>query len=137
MPIRYQPYYGQVLICNFPKDLSEPEMEKRRPVICLSPTNRDRFNLVTIVPLSTTESKDNKDYSVKVVLEKSVDEYFNQVECWAKCDMLYTFSFKRFSLPYRGRDSLGNRLYSKIIIDEETMKEIVAKVTKSISEIEK
>lgn len=136
MTIRYPPFYGQVLICAFPDCHVSPEMTKRRPVICLSPTNRDRYNLVTVVPLSTTESK-NDDFAVKVTLEKSVSEHFNAIECWAKCDMLYTFSFSRFSLPGRGKDANGNRLYSRIIIDKETMKEIVEKVTKSISEIEK
>ena len=55
MPIRFQPAVGQILICDFPKDLEKPEMVKRRPVVCISPKDRNRFGYTTVVPLSTTE----------------------------------------------------------------------------------
>ena len=130
MPIRFQPLFGQILICDFPKEFTEPEMVKRRPVVCLSHKMRTRHKLVTIVPLSTTEPQAKTPYAVKIVLPSQINEKFSSTECWAKCDMLYTFSWDRFTCPY---DKIGfERRYHNIVLPPGTMCEIMTGVLASM-----
>lgn len=134
MSIKYPPSFGQILICDFPQEFSEPEMVKRRPVVCLSSPERARYRLVTIVPLSTTPPKKKESYDVEVVLPKTVSKKFNALDCWAKCDMLYTFSYDRFSVPYDGKDMHGKRIYNIVGLDEETLARIREAVLSAISD---
>lgn len=101
-------------------------MVKRRPVVCLSPKFRTRHKLVTIVPLSTTEPQTKTPYAVKIMLPCRINEKFNSLECWAKCDMLYTFSWNRLTCPY---DKYGyDRRYNNIVLPPGTMCEIMTGV---------
>lgn len=127
------PLYGQILICDFPKDFSAPEMVKRRPVVCLTKPSQNRHGLVTFVPLSTTPPKQKSLFDVDVVLPVSVSPKFNSLCCWAKCDMLYTFSYARFSVPYDGKDVNGKRLYKTIKLDDETLERIRRGVLSAVS----
>ncbi len=117
MSIKYPPSYGQILICDFPKEFSEPEMVKRRPVVCLTRPNQKRHGLVTVVPLSTTAPKGKTSFDVEIVLPMSISPKFNSLFCWAKCDMLYTFSYSRFSIE----------------LDEETLEKIRTGILFAIS----
>ena len=51
-PITFHPKPGHVLICDFNTGFRPPEMVKKRPVVVIS---ESRQQLVTVVPLSTTE----------------------------------------------------------------------------------
>lgn len=126
MAIKYQPAFGQVLICDFPEEFEEPEMVKRRPVICLSPKNRTRQRLSTVVPLSTTRPLYRSAYAVPVMLPSRISEKFDSLECWAKCDLLYSFSWSRLNIPY---DKFGyERRYNTLILPPGTMCEILTGV---------
>ena len=102
MPIRFQPAIGQILICDFPKDFEKPEMVKRRPVVCISPKDRNRFGYATLVPLSTTEPMVKRSYNVEINLCAPISPAYPSLKCWAKCDMLYTFSWNRLNAPKTG-----------------------------------
>lgn len=128
MTIHYQPVFGQVLICDFPQEFKQPEMIKRRPVVCISPKMRNRFGLATVVPLSTTKPTVDADYCVEIKLNSPISPKFNSPICWAKCDMLYTLSYGRLSVPYWGKDPSGKRLSNTMILDSGTMCEIMTGV---------
>lgn len=125
MPIRFQPAVGQILICDFPKDLEKPEMVKRRPVVCISPKDRNRFGYTTVVPLSTTEPMVKRPYSVEINLCTPISPAYQDLKCWAKCNMLYTLSYKRLSLPLLCKDGEdGKREYNYLTLPAGTMCEI-------------
>lgn len=125
MPIRFQPAIGQILICDFPKDFEKPEMVKRRPVVCISPKDRNRFGYATPVPLSTTEPMVKRSYNVEINLCAPISPAYPSLKCWAKCDMLYTLSYKRLSLPLLCKDGGdGKREYNYLTLPAGTMCEI-------------
>lgn len=95
---------------------------------------RARCGLVTIVPLSTTPPKKKEPFDVEIVLPRAVSKKFNALDCWAKCDMIYTFSYDRFSVPYDGKDAYGKRIYNIVELDEETLMRIRDAVLSSISD---
>ena len=127
MSLHYQPQVGQILLCDFPTEFSAPEMCKRRPVVCVSPPNRHRYGLVTVVPLSTTPPAHNDSYVVEVHLKEPISSRFPDLTCWAKCDMLYTFSFSRFSCPKEKTAEKG-RQYNILILPPGTVCEILTGV---------
>jgi uncharacterized protein YifN (PemK superfamily) len=53
MAIHFHPQRGTIVVCDF-RGFEAPEMQKRRPVVVVSPRLRHRDNLCTVVPLSTT-----------------------------------------------------------------------------------
>ena len=125
MTIRFQPSVGQILICDFPKDLEKPEMVKRRPVVCISPKDRNRYGITTVVPLSTTEPLVKRAYNVEINFDAPISSAYPDLKCWAKCDMLYTLGYKRLSLPLLSKDGDdGKREYNYIMLPQGTMCEI-------------
>ncbi len=127
MALRFQPQFGQVLICDFPKEFAPPEMIKRRPVVCISPKLRNRFGIATVVPLSTTAPAHKSDFNVEVALEHPISPAYPELTCWAKCDMLYTFSWSRLNAPKTGWCE-GTRQYNFLILPPGTMCEIMTGV---------
>lgn len=128
MTLHFQPHFGQTLICDFPSEFRQPEMIKRRPVICISPKFRNRYGIATVVPLSTTEPTVTSGYCVEINLETIIYPKFNSLKCWAKCDMLYSLSYSRLSVPYMGKDSSGKRVSNSIILDSGTMCDVLTGV---------
>ena len=56
MPLRFHPRVGSILICDYSTGFVAPEMVKRRRVVVISRL-RQRADLYTVVPLSTTAVK--------------------------------------------------------------------------------
>lgn len=102
MPLLYQPATGSVVMCDF-AGFVVPEMVKVRPVVVLA-RHRQNRQLVTIVPLSTTQpttmEKHHHQLSTNPLPGKA------HVVCWAKCDMLATVSLHRLD-----RCKVGKRQY--------------------------
>lgn len=121
MAINYHPEIGTLLICDFNTGLTPPEMQKRRPVIVISPRLRDRDNLCTVVPLSTTTPKNIMPYHHKLCVEPVLPEPYNSPHHWVKGDMLYTVSFTRLSLPFKGKDAGGKRIYDIRVLEQDDM----------------
>lgn len=116
MALKFQPKAGDVVICNF-KGLIEPEMIKIRPVIVIS-KHPHHPKLVTIIPLSTTEPKPLRDYHYAMPSNPLPDK---QIQCWAKCDMIYTVSIERLD-RYKTKDLTGKRIYVVPKVDHNCFK---------------
>jgi mRNA interferase MazF len=122
MTIAYHPKRGSILICDF-SGLNAPEMIKRRPVIVISPQIKERKGLCTIVALSTTMPNPIKDYHYELHMNPVLPAPYDSQVHWVKGDMIYTFSYTRFDLPYR-RDSTGKREYLNVLININDMEKV-------------
>jgi mRNA interferase MazF len=86
MAISFYPRAGQILMCDF-SGFREPEMNKIRPVIVISPRLPNRSEIVAVVPISLTAPV--KDFPFVVRLSKNYHpSESDDLPCWAKCDML-------------------------------------------------
>ena len=110
MALKYHPDIGTIVICDF-SGSKFPEMDKKRPAIVISPRFRDRGNLCSVVPLSTTAPKPVKDYHFKLHMETPLPDPYGAFMCWVKADMIYTVSFERLSLPFEKKSDTGQRIY--------------------------
>lgn len=117
MSLPYHPEQGTIVICDF-KGSIDPEMNKRRPAIVVSPRLRQRGRLCAIVPLSTTPPSQIMPYHYKLHVEPVLPEPYNARFHWVKADMIYTVSFDRLSLPFNGKDAGGKRNYDVRVIDK-------------------
>ena len=123
MTLKYPPYAGQILLCEF-HGFVKPEMQKTRPVIVLTPRPiSQKTRTAIIVPLSTTAPLTIESYHVPIVLPGQLPSHWAQ-ECWAKCDMLYSVSFSRLGFMKMGKDKLGKRIYYQNIIDHSQLTQI-------------
>jgi len=64
MPLKFQPKAGSVVICDF-HGFVVPEMVKKRPVVIIA-KHKHNSQLVTVVPLSTTQPKPVAPYHHKL-----------------------------------------------------------------------
>jgi uncharacterized protein YifN (PemK superfamily) len=90
MPLKFQPKIGSVVMCDF-EGYVVPEMIKVRTVVVLA-KHPDNSQIVTVVPLSTTEPIPHKAYHHRI--ENNPLPGKTEV-CWAKCDMVATVSLTR------------------------------------------
>lgn len=117
MGISYHPEQGTIVICDF-KGLVAPEMVKRRPAVVISPRLRNRTNLCTIVPLSTTNPNPIATYHHKLHVDPVLPHPFTSPFHWVKADMVYTVAFHRLYLPFDGKNAQGQRNYDVRVIDK-------------------
>ena len=90
MPITFHPKRGTVLICDFGTGFKAPEMVKKRPVV----VSRKHRELVTVVPLSTTEPVPVEKCHHEL-LDASLPLPLRGKRMWAKCDLVTTVGFWR------------------------------------------
>ena len=93
MPLTFHPKPGTVVFCDFTTGFLAPEMVKRRPVVIVSPMFRNRPQLCTIVPLSTTQPEPEEAYHH--LLSQGAYPPAGTSLVWAKCDMLATVTLAR------------------------------------------
>lgn len=127
MAIIFHPKPGQILLCDFSTGFKEPEMVKsKRPVVVLTGTIQGRFNLVTIVPLSTVEPMSPQPYHHKIPKQlMPMIGKFQESDSWVKGDMIYTVGFHRLDLIRLGKcGSNKKREYFKNRLDKDQMKKI-------------
>jgi len=117
MAIHFHPEIGTIVICDFTSFVS-PEMTKRRPAIVISPRLRDRGELCTVVPLSTTNPPSVMPYHHRIVIDPVLPAPYDSKSHWVKADMLYTVSFARLYLPFSKKDGQGKRIYDVRTIDK-------------------
>jgi len=122
MPIIYPPKRGQILICDFTGLLAH-EMSKVRPVIVLSPRIAHRFDICTVVPLSTTQPKWIENYHYELQLAVPLPPPFDKPTMWVKGDMVYSLNINRMDKPYV-RTTVGKRNYLEYMISQKDMKAI-------------
>jgi mRNA interferase MazF len=123
MAIHYHPEIGTIVICDF-TGFVEPEMVKRRPVVIVSPRLRNRNELCTIVPLSTTEPHPIMAYHYKLKLDEPLPWPYDSPFQWVKGDMLTTVSFRRLFLPLTGKGANGKRNYVIKVIEDIDLRNI-------------
>lgn len=119
MAIKYAPEIGQILLCDF--DGIEPEMRKRRPVVVLATVSP---RLCIVAPLSLTEPEEQKPWHYVINTPNSLPPPYDAKVRWLKGDVIAPVSFKRLTMPCKGKDKDGNRLYVKIRLDAGQMREI-------------
>ncbi len=133
MPLLYHPKIGDVLICDFPECLREPEMIKKRPAIVVTREHKGRARLCTVVPLSTTEPASMRPYHVRIS-EEGLPKSLRSRHHWAKCDMLYTFCLDRLDRVRSGRDRrTGQRIYETGRISAEELDRIQSAILYTFS----
>jgi len=132
MGLKYSPYVGQILMCDF-HGMKEPEMTKRRPVIVLR-ASRYGPKLATIACLSTSEPKPSQQYHLKMdnALLPNID-FFQDKETWLKGDMIYTVSHERLDLIKLGRLDGGKRQYFQQKLSRDHMREVYTCVLHGIN----
>ncbi|MDG4574895.1 MAG: type II toxin-antitoxin system PemK/MazF family toxin [Defluviicoccus sp.] len=113
MPLTFHPDPGTILVCNFNTGFIPPEMVKRRLVVVVSPRLRQRDNLCTIVPLSTTAPVSVQAYHCQVRIQPILPRPWHAEWVWIKADMLSTVSFQRLDLIRGDKDFQGKRRYMK------------------------
>lgn len=91
MGLRFQPKVGSVLMCNF-NGFVVPEIVKIRPVVVIA-RNRQNRQLVTVVPISTTEPTPIRNYHYELFDNPIPGNEHRR--CWVKCDMVVTVSTDR------------------------------------------
>ncbi len=119
MAIKFQPDTGSILLCEF--NGAEPEMTKKRPVIVLSSVST---HLCLVAPLSTTEPDEQKPWHYLVNTPKPLPAPYNSKVHWLKGDMVCAVSFRRLTMPCKGKDKDGHRIYVKIKLNCEEMKAV-------------
>ncbi|MCK3657267.1 hypothetical protein A4G18_00655 [Pasteurellaceae bacterium Pebbles2] len=123
MPLKYQPKEKSVLMCDF-AGFNAPEMVKVRPVIIIAKHKKNR-ELVTIVPLSTTQPEPLEPYHYPMPSNPLPDKA--NIQCWAKCDMIYTVSIARLD-----RYKLAKREYIVPTVNEHDFEQIKKAVAKAL-----
>ena len=107
MAITFHPARGTVLMCDY-SGFKPPEMVKTRPVVVLS---RKHPNLVTVVPLSSTEPYPLEKCHHEMH-EASLPAPFQRRRMWAKCDLITTVAFRRLDRVRVGKHpTTGKRIY--------------------------
>ncbi|MCT8764470.1 type II toxin-antitoxin system PemK/MazF family toxin [Glaesserella parasuis] len=123
MALKYQPKEKAVVMCDFSGFIA-PEMVKTRPVVVIS-KHKKNSELVTIVPLSTTKLEPLEPYHYPMPNNPLPDK--SNIQCWAKCDMVYTVSLSRLD-----RYKLKKREYVVPVIDDEDFANIKKAVAKAL-----
>ncbi len=94
MAILFHPKPGHVLICDYETGFVPPEMVKRRRVVVISPYQRNKRGLCTVVPLSTSMPEIIEDFHHRITA--GTYPFFSmERDVWAKADMLATVSLTR------------------------------------------
>jgi uncharacterized protein YifN (PemK superfamily) len=91
MTLAFQPRRGQIVMCDYSGN-RVPEMIKVRPVVVIA-RNRKNRQLVTVVPLSTTAPNTLEEHHHLLGVNPLPGR--EEIECWAKCDMISTVSLAR------------------------------------------
>lgn len=124
MAITYHPPRGTILMCDFTHGFLNPEMDKKRPVIVLSPNIRSRHNLCTVVALSTTDPDSVMPYHCQININPPLPNYYQSNGLWVKGDMVNAVGFHRLDLIRTGKDIHGQRTYYRNTLDEITLKKV-------------
>lgn len=119
--LKIHPDPGTIVICDF-AGFVEPEMVKRRPAVVVSPRFRQRDNLCTIVPLSTSRPRSICAFNCQLTFDPVMPAPYDSPRMWVKADMVCAVAFSRLSLPFDGKDAQGQRIYVVRHVEEEDLK---------------
>ena len=122
MPIREHPDQGTIIICDFGDGFKNPEMDKKRPVIVLSPKIKNRHHLCSVIPLSTTRPVPVMPYHTQLDIRPLLPKWYNSDNLWIKGDMVNAVGFHRLDFIRCGKDRSGKRTYYYNTISDDQMK---------------
>lgn len=97
MALSFPPRLGAVVQCDF-FGMIAPEMVKKRDVVVIARNKRNN-QLVTVIPLSTTEPVELESHHHALESNPRPDGD-KALKVWAKCDMIYTVSLARLDMYY-------------------------------------
>jgi len=80
-----------------------------------------RYELVTIVPLSTTMPNKIMPYHYYLPFNKPLPFPYNAPGMWVKGDMIYTFHFSRFNVPF-SKDENGSKILDLRTVNAERIR---------------
>lgn len=136
MAIPHHPNIGDILVCEFPACLHEPEMIKRRPVVVISRQLPGRPRLCTVVPLSTTPPNPVQRYHAEVATP-GVPKPFDSPMKWVKGDLVYTLCIDRMSRFKVINKTTGERSYVTCRLSMDDLKIVKECVRNGLSLVEK
>ena len=122
MAIREHPELGAVLMCDFNAGFRVPEMDKRRPVVILSPKIKSRHHLCTVVSLSTDPPDPVMPYHRQIDIRPRLPRPWQSDGVWIKGDMVNAVGFHRLDFIRLGKDRDGKRIYLYEPLSEENLK---------------
>lgn len=132
MPIHEHPEKGSILLCDFTNGFKNPEMDKLRPVIVLSPKIKARPHLCTVVSLSTTAPDKEMPYHAQIDINPPLPKKYDSKGLWIKGDMVNAVGFHRLDFIRIGKDLTGKRIYYYKTISEEQLKLVKACVLRGM-----
>jgi mRNA interferase MazF len=91
MAINFYPKAGMVLMCDFSGSVP-PEINKKRPVVVVTPAHVRRAELVAVVPLSTRPPQLVLPYHHRLISHPFPGA---ARASWAKCDLVQSVSHER------------------------------------------
>jgi uncharacterized protein YifN (PemK superfamily) len=133
MPIKEHPFPGTVLLCDFSNGFKVPEMDKRRPVVVISPKIAARPRLCTVVALSTSEPNPVMPYHCQIDIEPKLPDPWQSEGLWVKGDMINAVGFHRLDFFRLGKDKSGKRIYYYKPISKENIKSVRTCVLKALN----
>lgn len=119
MALKFHPDPGVLVLCNYSTGFKTPEMTKIRPALIISPRLRNRSNLCTVVPLSTSAPRQEMPYHMEITPAPSCPAPYDSSTKWVKADMVATVGFNRLK-PFHIRPPGGGErkyLYPKVTED--------------------
>jgi uncharacterized protein YifN (PemK superfamily) len=120
-PLPYNPHPKEVLRCDY-SGLVDPEMDKVRWVVVITPRHLNIKKLCTVVPLSTTAPHDPQPWHVRL----DADPYPKGtpgIAVWAKCDMVMRVSYSRLTAYWDAKVD-GRRNYVNLWVSDDEYRRI-------------
>jgi len=124
LALKYHPKQGTLVLVHFDRAFKQPEMVKSRPCIVISKRIKQRPNLVTVVPLSTTPPDPVMPYHCEIEIDVDLPSRWRAKSCWVKGDMIYSLSFERVNLFNLGRGEDGRRRYQTSTISQDSFENV-------------
>ncbi|MEQ9487534.1 MAG: type II toxin-antitoxin system PemK/MazF family toxin [Alphaproteobacteria bacterium] len=118
MPIRFHPPRGSIVTVDYNNGFKNPEMDKIRLAVVLSPDIKARVKLVTVVPLSLTEPDNILPFHQQIDVPFALPEKWGNRPRWIKGDMVNAVGFHRVDLLRLGKDKNGDRIYQTSVLDD-------------------
>ena len=104
---------------NYEKGFKNPEMDKTRLAIVLSPDIKARVKLVTVVPLSLSEPENIHPFHQQIDIPFALPQRWGNQPRWIKGDMVNAVGFHRVDLLRLGKNRQGQRIYQMEALEEE------------------
>ncbi|MGE0844985.1 MAG: type II toxin-antitoxin system PemK/MazF family toxin [Flavobacteriaceae bacterium] len=114
--LQFQPKPGQLLICHFGVGFQVPENVKTRPVLVISPHQRQWTGLCVVVPISSQIPKVVRPYHYKLPKGTVPSEKYE--ESWIKGDMVIAVGKHRLD-----RIKVAPRHYVSPIVPDAVLRE--------------